>query len=80
MDFPVLQPAMSRRFRFRSPSQTIHLESAAFVGHMAGQDLSESLHANQFGHCEPRVLKPRYGGFWLALSANSIDAPSTRVF
>jgi hypothetical protein len=47
---------------------------------MSAKTQANRLNANQFGHCEPRVLKPRYGGFWLALSAHSIDAPSTRVF
>jgi hypothetical protein len=53
----------------------MHLESAAFLGHMAHQEPNESS-----GHCEPRVLKPLTGGFWLALSANKSDAPNTRVF
>jgi len=65
------------RLKTVAPSSILamHLESAAFLGHMAHQEPNESS-----GHCEPRVLKPLTGGFWLALSANKTDAPSTRVF
>jgi hypothetical protein len=48
--------------------------------HMNAKTLSESRDANELGDCRPRVLKPHHGGFWLALPANNIDAPSTRVF
>ena len=42
---------------------------------MAVQELDESS-----SHCEPRVLKPLTGGFWLALSANKTDAPARGCF
>jgi hypothetical protein len=72
-----------REFVYRSVPQNrcreailaMHLESAAFLGHITDQEPNESS-----GHCEPRVLKPLTGGFWLALSANKTDAPNTRVF
>jgi hypothetical protein len=64
-----------RKTAARSSILAMHLESAAFLGHMAHQEPNESS-----GHCEPRVLKPLTGGFWLALSANKTDALSTRVF
>jgi hypothetical protein len=64
-----------RKTTVRGSILAMHLESAAFLGHMAHQEPNESS-----GHCEPRVLKPLAGGFWLALSANKSDAPNTRVF
>ena len=64
-----------RKTAARRPILAMHLESAAFLGHITHQEPNESS-----GHCEPRVLKPLTGGFWLALSANKTDAPNTRVF
>jgi hypothetical protein len=54
----------------------IYLESAVFVFHISGTNPESS------GQRELRVPKPCSifsSGFWLAPSANNIDAPYTRV-
>ena len=63
-------------FNLAERPRTIHLESAVFVFHMTGTNLESS------GQRELRVPKPcsfYSSGFWLAPSANNIDAPYTRV-
>jgi hypothetical protein len=56
------------------------LERAVFLGHIGAQRPKGIAKAESSGHCEPRVLRPLFGGFWLALFTQHTDAPNTRVF
>ena len=62
-----------RKAAAERPVLAMHLESAAFLGHMAYQDPNESS-----GHCRPRVPKPVSDGFWLALIKLTKPTPQTR--
>jgi hypothetical protein len=55
------------------PTCALHLESAAFLGHIIAQEPDESS-----GHCRPRVPKPLSDGFWLALIKLTKPTPQTR--